>query len=157
MRPLIRGAFVLAIAAGVWLQAVQIKRGTQPQSATTTVTAAAARIGLTAVTSGADSVIGLRSPECDDRIDIRLLNLDGRSGIQPASSQTTQKSDLYIFLGSVNDHLDIFPLRGRWLLSSLFYVVGLRPDRPGMDILHVTYAASCSHLTDVDWALLSPW
>jgi hypothetical protein len=157
MRLLIRGAFVLAIAAGVSLQAIQIKRGAQIQSTTTTVSVAATRLGLTAVNSGADSLIALTSPDCSDRIDIQSLNLDGRSGAEPPGSRTTQTSDRYIFLGSVNDHPRIFWLRGRWLLASLLYVVGLRPDKPGNDILHVTFPTSCSHLTTVDWAQLSPW
>jgi hypothetical protein len=157
MNLLTRGCFILLIAAGVWIQAVQIKRIGEAEPATTTVPKAAARMGLTTVDRTQASLLVFASPECPDRIGIQFLKLDGRSADGPLGFLAPSGYERYIFLGSVQDHLDIFLLRGRWLVANALFVIGLRSNKPGGEIVHVMLPASCARLAGTDWTQLSPW
>ena len=95
--------------------------------------------------------------KCEQPLLLTTINFDGAGSAIAYDLLRLPGTARFIYLGFVGRTPNPGQIAVRWVAGTALYVLGMREGSAPRQVLLVLIPQSCSHLEQLDWAVLSPW
>ena len=153
---LVRATFLVLMGLIVSTQFVRI-RATALPAVSDTLEQDLRMLGLNGHPADIPQPLAVSGPKCEQPLLLTTINFDGAGSAIAYDLLRLPGTARFIYLGFVGRTPNPGQIAIRWVAGTALYVLGMREGSAPRQVLLVLIPQSCSHLEQLDWAVLSPW